>query len=69
MKTYFRVIALALLMAMPVLLIAEPARAESTLDKILKEKKLRVAIDVGNPPFGILDKDGNPDKKIETNVI
>jgi polar amino acid transport system substrate-binding protein len=45
----------------PALLLAGPASAESTLDRILKEKKIRVAIDVANPPFGILDKDGQPD--------
>jgi polar amino acid transport system substrate-binding protein len=50
-----------LLAALPLMAIAAPAGAESTLDKILKDKKLRVAIDVGNPPFGILDKEGQPD--------
>jgi polar amino acid transport system substrate-binding protein len=38
-----------------------PAKAEGTFDRILREKKIRVAIDVANPPFGILDKDGQPD--------
>jgi polar amino acid transport system substrate-binding protein len=46
---------------MTVMSVAQPAHAESTLDKILREKKIRIAIDVGNPPFGILDKDGQPD--------
>jgi len=61
MKIALRFVAVAMLLAMPAILAAPPARAESTLDKILKEKKIRVAIDVGNPPFGILDKDGQPD--------
>jgi polar amino acid transport system substrate-binding protein len=61
MKIGLRLVMLAVLIAMPVTLVAPPARAESTLDKILKEKKIRVAIDVGNPPFGILDKEGQPD--------
>jgi polar amino acid transport system substrate-binding protein len=61
MKIGLKGLLLALLMVMPALLVVGPASAESTLDKILKEKKLRVAIDVGNPPFGILDKDGQPD--------
>lgn len=55
-----RIVAIAVL-AMATLFAAYSARAESTLDKILKEKKIRVAIDVGNPPFGILGKDGEPD--------
>jgi polar amino acid transport system substrate-binding protein len=38
-----------------------PASAEGTFDRIQREKKIRVAIDVANPPFGILDKDGQPD--------
>ena len=60
MKIGLRLVMLAMLVAMPATL-ATLARAESTLDKILKEKKIRVAIDVGNPPFGVLDKDGQPD--------
>src|ERR1700732_1049392 len=61
MKIGLRLVMLAMLCSMPAALGAPPARAESTLDKILKEKKIRVAIDVGNPPFGILDKEGQPD--------
>src|SRR5450432_287148 len=40
---------------------AQPAFAENTLERILSAKKIRVAIDVANPPFGILDKAGQPD--------
>lgn len=61
MKIGLRLIIVALLVAMPPTLIAASARAESTLDKILKEKRLRVTIDVANPPFGVLGKDGEPD--------
>jgi polar amino acid transport system substrate-binding protein len=61
MRMWIRGFALVALIAMSGMLLAQPARADSTLDKILKEKKLHVAIDVGNPPFGILDKDGQPD--------
>jgi polar amino acid transport system substrate-binding protein len=50
-----------MLAVLPALAAAPPAAADSTLDKILKDKRLRVAIDVGNPPFGVLDKDGQPD--------
>jgi polar amino acid transport system substrate-binding protein len=42
-------------------LTANVAYADSTLEKILSTKKLRVAVDVANPPFGILDKAGQPD--------
>jgi polar amino acid transport system substrate-binding protein len=61
MKIGLKLCALTLLVALPALSLAPPAHAESTLDKILKAKKIRVAIDVGNPPFGILDKDNQPD--------
>jgi polar amino acid transport system substrate-binding protein len=61
MKLGPKFFALALLIALPAISFAQPAHAESTLDKILKAKKIRVAIDVGNPPFGILDKDNQPD--------
>ena len=61
MRFCVRWVALVMLAASPAFLMAQPASAESTLDKILKEKKIRVTIDVGNPPFGILDKDGQPD--------
>lgn len=56
-----RLVALALLAVVPALVAAAPAQAENTLDKILREKKLRVAIDVANPPFGVLDRSGQPD--------
>jgi polar amino acid transport system substrate-binding protein len=60
-KIGLRLVAMMMLVALPAMLAAPLAHAESTLDKILKEKKLRVAIDVANPPFGVLDKDGQPD--------
>src|SRR5580700_10790776 len=62
MKIGLRWVAVALLMTMPAMLLGTAsARAESTLDKVLKEKKLRVTIDIANPPFGVLGKDGQPD--------
>src|SRR5260221_2078003 len=61
MRTSLKIVAAAMLIALPAMLVAPQGWAESTLDKILKEKKIRVAIDVGNPPFGILDKSGQPD--------
>ena len=35
--------------------------AGGTLDRIIKEKKIRVTAEVTSPPFGILDKDNQPD--------
>src|SRR5216684_8524679 len=61
MKFCLKGLALVMLVAMSAVLTAPTAHAESTLDKILKAKKIRVAIDVGNPPFGILNKDNEPD--------
>jgi polar amino acid transport system substrate-binding protein len=63
MKIGPRWLTVALLVTVPAMLLfgAPAGRAESTLDKILKEKKLRVTIDVANPPFGVLGKDGQPD--------
>jgi polar amino acid transport system substrate-binding protein len=61
MRICVRLLIAVLLITVPAMMMAAPARAESTLDKILKEKKLRVAIDVANPPFGVLDKAGEPD--------
>jgi polar amino acid transport system substrate-binding protein len=58
MKRAFRIFAFAMLALSALSL---PASAESTLDKILKAKKIRIAIDVGNPPFGILNKENEPD--------
>jgi polar amino acid transport system substrate-binding protein len=31
------------------------------LDRIIKDKKIRITAEVTSPPFGILDKDGKPD--------
>jgi len=45
---------------------ATPA-AGGTLDRIIKEKKLRVTAEVTSPPFGILDRNNQPDgSEIET---
>lgn len=40
---------------------ADSAQAQNTFDRILKEKKIRIAVDVSSPPFGVLDKNGQPD--------
>jgi polar amino acid transport system substrate-binding protein len=37
------------------------AQAQSALDRILKDKKIRITAEVTSPPFGIIDKDGKPD--------
>jgi polar amino acid transport system substrate-binding protein len=38
---------------------AAPGQAQ-TLDRILKEKKIRITAELTSPPFGIIDKDGQP---------
>jgi polar amino acid transport system substrate-binding protein len=48
---------------------AQPAFAQATppqtaggvLDRIIKEKKIRITAEVTSPPFGILDKNNQPD--------
>lgn len=61
MSKHVRHFALALLAGMAVMMGAQSAGAENTLEHILSTKKIRVAIDVANPPFGILDKNSQPD--------
>ena len=45
-----------------------PSQAQGgVLDRIIKEKKIRVTAEVTSPPFGILDKNNQPDgSEIET---
>ncbi len=40
---------------------APAAGGGGTLDRIIKEKKIRITAEVTSPPFGILDKDNQPD--------
>ena len=61
MNTYLKHLGTAILAVTFAMFTTHPANAESTLEKILSAKKIRVAIDVANPPFGILDKSGQPD--------
>src|ERR1700693_5628833 len=61
MSKYLKHLGMALMAIVSVTLMAHEASAESTLEKILSAKKIRIAIDVANPPFGILDKAGQPD--------
>ncbi|MFI4987068.1 MAG: transporter substrate-binding domain-containing protein [Alphaproteobacteria bacterium] len=61
MVRFSRIVTIALLALLPALAGMPAAKAESTLDRILHEKKIRIAMDVASPPFGILDKDGQPD--------
>ena len=48
MKATLRFFAFAMVVALSPMVLAQPAHAESTLDKILKAKKIRIAIDIGN---------------------
>src|SRR5476649_3105402 len=61
MIKYLKRFAMAFLTGASVLMAAQSASAENTLERILGAKKIRIAIDVANPPFGILDKSGQPD--------
>src|SRR6516165_142047 len=61
MSAHLKHLVIAMLTALSTMLAIQPANAENTLEKILSAKKIRVAVDVANPPFGILDKDGQPD--------
>jgi polar amino acid transport system substrate-binding protein len=46
---------------------APPLAAGGVLDRIIKEKKIRITAEVTSPPFGILDRNNQPDgSEIET---
>jgi polar amino acid transport system substrate-binding protein len=38
-----------------------PAAGGGTLDRIIREKKIRITAEVTSPPFGILDRNNQPD--------
>jgi polar amino acid transport system substrate-binding protein len=40
---------------------AQIASAGGTLDRIIREKKIRVTAEITSPPFGILDRNNEPD--------
>jgi polar amino acid transport system substrate-binding protein len=61
MRKYGQFLAAAMFVAGTLTFGAASSRAENTLDHIQREKKIRVAIDVANPPFGVLDAKGEPD--------
>ncbi len=61
MRRSLRLLAIALVALAPGLAAMHAAKAETTLDRILREKKIRITAEVTSPPFGILDKDGKPD--------
>ena len=61
MSAHLKNLGMALLAVLAMVLGVQTANAENTLEKILSAKKIRVAIDVANPPFGILDKNSQPD--------
>ena len=48
-------------MAAPAAAQSAPSGGVTTLDKILKEKVIRIACDTSSPPFGIIGSDGKPD--------
>ena len=60
MRTKLRVATTALV-ALLTAGLTVPAIAQTTFEKIIKEKKIRITAEVTSPPFGTLDKDGKPD--------
>ena len=58
MKKLFATLGLAVVMAASVVCTAQ---AQSALDRILKDKKIRITAEVTSPPFGFLDTNGQPD--------
>jgi polar amino acid transport system substrate-binding protein len=40
---------------------SSPAAGTGTLDRIIRDKKIRVTAEVTSPPFGILDRNNQPD--------
>jgi polar amino acid transport system substrate-binding protein len=60
MRSWFQALALGAALAAGFASAAD-AQAPSSLDRILKEKKIRITAEVTSPPFGILDQSGQPD--------
>ena len=60
MRTVIKAFSVGVLAALSFALAAQ-AQAPSSLDRILKDKKLRVTAEVTAPPFGMLDANGQPD--------
>ena len=56
----FQALAIAVLAFAVSAAAAAPGQAQ-TLDRILKEKKIRITAELTSPPFGIINKDGQPD--------
>ena len=64
--TGFRLLAAACAALFALAIGAQGANAQA-LDRILKDKKIRITAEVTSPPFGILDKDNKPTgSEIET---
>jgi polar amino acid transport system substrate-binding protein len=61
MWKYLKCLIFGIFAIVSVTVAVEPARSENTLDRIVRERKLRVAIDVANDPFGFIGKDGQAD--------
>lgn len=60
MRTVLRSLSAAMAVAVSVAF-AAPASAQTTFEKIIKDKKIRITAEVTSPPFGILDSTGQPD--------
>src|SRR4051795_2721883 len=60
MKRWAQAIAIGAALAVGLVARAD-AQSPSTLDRIIKDKKIRITAEVTSPPFGILDQAGQPD--------
>ena len=61
MKWKFLVAGLLTALALIIGTLPATAQAPSTLERILKEKKIRITAEVTSPPFGMLNKEGKPE--------
>ncbi|MBM3599975.1 MAG: transporter substrate-binding domain-containing protein [Alphaproteobacteria bacterium] len=61
MTTIMRMVSAVAVALLALVSLSDGASAQTALERILKDKKIRITAEVTSPPFGILDKDGKPD--------
>jgi polar amino acid transport system substrate-binding protein len=60
MRVTLRLFAAAAAALLALAIGSQAADAQGALDRIIKEKKIRITAELTSPPFGILDKDNKP---------